>query len=203
MAQSLAQDCPEPNKSKTMTFNLANTLTLFRIVAIPLFAICFFLPFESARHAAALLFAAAAITDLLDGYVARKLDQITEFGAFLDPVADKLIVATALVLLTQADPRISLAMISAIIIGREITVSALREWMASMGELTTVAVTFVAKIKTTVQMFGLAFMIWGDELFGIDLYPVGFVLLIIAAGLTMWSMWVYLRAAWPSLSRDA
>lgn len=186
-----------------MNFNLANTLTMFRIVAIPLFAICFFLPFDGARHAAALLFGFAAITDLLDGYVARRFNQATAFGAFLDPVADKLIVATALVLLTQAHPRLDLAIIAAIIIGREITVSALREWMASMGDKASVKVSFIAKIKTTLQMFGLAFLIWRDELFGIELFPVGFALLFVAAGLTMWSMWVYLRAAWPSLTRDA
>lgn len=183
-----------------MTLNLANSLTLFRILGIPLFVICFYLPFEQAREAAALIFGLAAITDLLDGYVARRFNQATPFGAFLDPVADKLIVVTALVMLVQADPSVFLAMIAVIIIGREVTVSALREWMASVGDSTQVAVNLIAKIKTTLQMFGLAFMIWSSPFAGLDIYLIGLVLLIIAAGLTMWSMWVYLRAAWPSLS---
>ncbi len=186
-----------------MPLNLANSLTMFRIVAIPLFAVCFYLPWAWARPAAALIFALAAITDLLDGYIARRLNQTTEFGAFLDPVADKLIVAVALVLLTQADPRLSMAAMSSIIIGREITVSALREWMARIGDKTSVAVSFVGKIKTTLQMFGLSFLLWKTDLFGVDIYPVGFMLLLTASGLTLWSMWVYLRAAWPSLTRSA
>lgn len=184
-----------------MKHNLANWLTMLRIMAIPLFVLLFFVPGTAMRHAAAIVFAIAAITDLLDGYVARRFNQATPFGAFLDPVADKLIVAAALVLLVQADPRISLALTASIIIGREIAVSALREWMASAGASAQVAVSLVGKIKTTAQMFGLSFMIWASPLYGIDTYNAGFVLLIIAAGLTMWSMWVYLRAAWPSLSQ--
>ncbi len=183
-----------------MKHNLANWLTLMRIMAIPLFVLLFFMPGTLTRHAAAIVFAVAAITDLLDGYVARRFNQTTPFGAFLDPVADKLIVAAALVLLVQADPRVSLSLIASIIIGREIAVSALREWMAGAGASGQVAVSLVGKIKTTAQMFGLSFMIWGTPLFGVDTYDAGFVLLLIAAGLTMWSMWVYLRAAWPSLT---
>ena len=184
-----------------MTLNLATSLTLFRIAAIPLFAMWFYLPVAYARETAALLFGLAAITDLLDGYVARRYNQATPFGAFLDPVADKLIVATALVILVQADPRILVAVTAAIIIGREITVSALREWMASVGDRTQVAVNLVAKFKTTLQMFGLGFMIWESPAYGMDTYNVGLAMLLVAVGLTMWSMWVYLRAAWPSLSR--
>ncbi|MEM8982886.1 MAG: CDP-diacylglycerol--glycerol-3-phosphate 3-phosphatidyltransferase [Pseudomonadota bacterium] len=186
-----------------MRLNLANSLTLVRIVAIPLFAACFYLPWVWARPTAASLFILAALTDLLDGYVARRFNQTTAFGAFLDPVADKLIVATALVLLVQADPRLSLTLVAAIIIGREITVSALREWMASIGDRTSVAVSFVGKIKTTLQMTGLSLMIWQQPLGSLETYPLGLLLLLIAAGLTMWSMWVYLRAAWPALSRSA
>lgn len=184
-----------------MRLNTANTLTLIRIVGIPLFALCFFLPWEWARPGAAAVFILAALTDWLDGYIARRLNQQTPFGAFLDPVADKLIVATALVLLTQADPRIGMAVVATIIIGREIAVSALREWMASVGDRTSVAVSFVGKIKTTMQMIGLSLMIWRNDIGSFETYTVGFGLLLIAAGLTMWSMWVYLRAAWPALSR--
>ena len=184
-----------------MRLNTANALTLVRIIGIPLFALCFFLPWPFARPTAAIIFVLAALTDLLDGYIARRFNQQTAFGAFLDPVADKLIVATALVLLTQADPRISMAVVAAIIIGREIAVSALREWMASVGDRTSVAVSYVGKIKTTMQMTGLSLMIWRNDIVGVDVYAIGFVLLLVAAGLTMWSMWVYLRAAWPALSR--
>lgn len=186
-----------------MKFNLANTLTLFRIVAIPLFVVFFYLKFPNARPVAAIVFGLAAITDLLDGYVARKMNQTTAFGEFLDPVADKLIVAVALVLLVQMDPRLSLALVAAIIIGREIAVSALREWMARVGDKTTIAVSFVGKFKTTMQMVGLGLMIWKTPTFGLDIYNIGFVLLIIAAGLTMYSMVAYIRAAWPALSRDS
>ncbi len=184
-----------------MKLNLANGLTLIRILAIPLFALLFLLPGTFARHAAALVFAAAAITDLLDGYVARRFNQTTAFGAFLDPVADKLIVATALVLLVRAHPQAGLALMACIIVGREIAVSALREWMAGVGDSTQVAVSLVGKVKTTAQMFGLAFMIWSSPIVGLNMFDIGYVLLLIAAGLTMWSMWVYLRAAWPSLTR--
>ncbi|MEO0578319.1 MAG: CDP-diacylglycerol--glycerol-3-phosphate 3-phosphatidyltransferase [Pseudomonadota bacterium] len=186
-----------------MKLNTANTLTIIRIAAIPLFVVCFYLPWSWARPAAAGIFIFAALTDLADGYIARRWNQTTAFGAFLDPVADKLIVATALVLLTAADPRLSVAIVAAIIIGREITVSALREWMASVGDRTSVAVSFVGKIKTTMQMIGLSLMIMQYDAPGMDAYTVGYVLLLIAAGLTMWSMWVYMRAAWPALSRSS
>lgn len=184
-----------------MNFNIANTLTGFRIAAIPLFVILFYLPVDWARKAAVLIFAAAAITDWLDGWVARKLDQMTPFGAFLDPVADKLIVAVALVLLAETDGRWIVAIIAAIIIGREITVSALREWMATEGASATVKVSRIGKFKTTFQLIGLPFMIWRDDLFGLPIYELGFLSLLIAAGLTLWSMFLYLRAAWPVLMR--
>ena len=185
-----------------MTFNLANSLTMFRIIAIPLFVLSFYLGEENARPIATAIFALASITDLLDGYVARRMNQTTAFGAFLDPVADKLIVAAALVLLVQDDPRVTLAIVAIIIVGREITVSALREWMASVGDRTAVAVSFVAKFKTTMQMIGIGCMILRADVAGISTYDLGFLLLLIAAGLTMWSMWVYLRTAWPALSRN-
>lgn len=182
-----------------MKANIANILTWIRIAAIPVVVWCFFSEIEFARPIAGMLFGLAAITDLLDGYLARRLGQTSRFGEFLDPVADKLMVAVSLVLLVQSDPRISVALIAMIIIGREITVSALREWMASVGEGAKVAVTFTGKLKTTLQMFGIAFMVYERNILGIEIYDLGYVLLIAAAGMTMWSMVVYLRAAWPSM----
>ena len=183
-----------------MKANLANTLTWIRIAAIPVVVYCFFSSFAYSRPIAFVVFAIAAITDLLDGYVARRLGQTSKFGEFLDPVADKLMVAIVLVLLVQGDPRVVVALTAAVIIGREITVSALREWMASIGERSNVAVSQTGKIKTTLQMVGIGLMVYQRETFGIDVYDVGFVLLVIAAGMTLWSMCVYLRAAWPAMS---
>jgi len=133
----------------------------------------------------------------LDGYLARRLNQTSSFGAFLDPVADKLIVTTALVVLVQNDPTIILMAVAAIIIGREITVSALREWMSELGARARVKVSFFAKWKTTLQMFGIGFMLYQEPSFGLPVYEIGMVLLIAAAGLTLWSMADYLRSAWP------
>lgn len=186
-----------------MQLNTANTLTWIRIAAIPLFVVLYYLPAEWGRPASAVVFMLAAITDWLDGYVARKLGQITPFGEFLDPVADKLIVAVALILLVQADQRTTLALIAAIIVGREITVSALREWMAGLGQRTTVAVSMVGKVKTTLQMVGLTLMVWQTETGGLPVYDAGFVFLLVAAGLTLWSMYAYLKAAWPVLNAES
>ncbi len=186
-----------------MQLNTANTLTWIRIAAIPLFVVLFYLPAEWGRPASAAVFMLAAITDWLDGYVARKLGQITPFGEFLDPVADKLIVAVALVLLVQTDQRISLALMAGIIIGREITVSALREWMAGLGQRTTVAVSMVGKVKTALQMIGLTLMVWHQGTGGLPVYDAGFVFLLAAAGLTLWSMYAYLKAAWPVLNANS
>lgn len=180
--------------------NIATMLTWFRIAAIPLIAVVFYLPVSWAHPAAAMIFIVAAITDGLDGYLARRLDLTSEFGAFLDPVADKLMVVMALVLILQADPRLPIAAITAIIIGREVMVSALREWMAEVGNREQVAVTGVAKIKTIAQMFGLSLMLWTQDLFGVPIYAIGLGLMIIAAGLTLWSMVIYIRAAWPYLA---
>ncbi len=184
-----------------MKANLANTLTWIRIAAIPVIVYCFFSDFFYSRPIAGIVFAAAALTDLLDGYVARRLKQTSPFGEFLDPVADKLMVAVALVLLVQSDPRVAVALTAAVIIGREITVSGLREWMASIGERSNVAVSRGGKIKTTLQMVGIGLMVYRHETFGVDIYQLGFVLLLVAAVMTLWSMTVYLRAAWPSMSR--
>ena len=183
-----------------MKANLANTLTWIRIAAIPIVVYCFFNPGELARPIAGVVFAVAAITDLLDGWVARRLRQTSAFGEFLDPVADKLMVAIVLVLLVQSDPTVPVALTAAVIIGREITVSGLREWMASIGERGNVAVSQGGKVKTTLQMVGIGLMVYRNPTFGILVYEVGFALLLLAAAMTLWSMVVYLRAAWPSMS---
>ena len=183
--------------------NIPNSLTVIRILLIPVFILVFYLPYKWTHLAAAGMFALGAITDWLDGYLARKLDQTSRFGAFLDPVADKLLVATALVLLVQADPRAWLAITAAIIIGREIAVSALREFMAEMGQRSRVKVATVGKVKTVAQMSAIVLMIYRIPIRDVPVYEIGIVLLIIAAGLTLWSMAVYMRAAWPSLRPGA
>ena len=185
-----------------MKLNLANFLTLARIAAIPVVVICFYSPIEYARPIAAILFGLAAVTDMIDGWVARKYGQMSRFGEFLDPVADKLMVAIVLVMLVQAQSHWYEDVIAMIIIGREITISALREWMATIGERANVKVDITGKIKTTLQMFGIAFMVYRNDLFGIPIYTIGFVLLVLAAVMTIWSMVVYLRAAWPFIMAD-
>ncbi len=185
-----------------MKLNLANFLTLLRIAAIPVVVICFYSPMEYARPIAAILFGLAAVTDMIDGWVARKFGQMSRFGEFLDPVADKLMVAIVLVMLVQAQSGWFEDIIAMIIIGREITISALREWMATIGERANVKVDITGKIKTTLQMFGIAFMVYRNDLFGIPIYTIGFVLLVLAAIMTIWSMIVYLRAAWPYIMAD-
>ncbi len=178
-------------------------LTLIRIAAIPVVVICFYNSMDFARPIAGIVFGLAAVTDVLDGYAARKLGQTSKFGEFLDPVADKLMVTILLVLLVQGDPRITVTLIAVIIIGREITVSALREWMASIGSRADVAVRWSGKVKTVLQMFGIGFMVYERDILGIDIYNVGYILLLISAGMTLWSMIVYLRAAWPAIEKSS
>ena len=179
--------------------NIPNLLTLLRIALIPVFVVSFYLPFKWSNEAATVVFFLAGVTDWLDGYLARRMQQVSPLGAFLDPVADKLMVATALVLLVQADPTILIAVAVAVIIGREITISALREWMAELGSRTTVAVSEIGKFKTAAQMTAIGLLIWRDDAFGLPIYTIGLVLLYVAVVLTLWSMTLYLRAAWPSL----
>ncbi|MBK1648793.1 CDP-diacylglycerol--glycerol-3-phosphate 3-phosphatidyltransferase [Rhabdochromatium marinum] len=179
--------------------NIPNLLTLLRIVLIPVFVALFYLPVPWARLVCALVFGAAALTDLLDGYLARRWNQTSPLGAFLDPVADKLMVAIVLVLLVQADPSPVLALPAAVIIGREITVSALREWMAEIGSRAKVAVSMAGKLKTTAQMIAILLLTLRDPLLGLPIELIGILLLYLAAGLTLWSMVLYIRAAWPSL----
>lgn len=185
-----------------MKLTVPTALTLFRIVLIPIFVLLFYLPTPLGGKLAALVFALASITDWFDGFLARKLHQESAFGAFLDPVADKLIVAAAIVLIVQADPRALVAIPSIIIVSREIAVSALREWMAEVGERAAVKVSFVGKAKTTVQMFALVFLIWQQDLWGLPIYDIGLVLYYVAAILTLYSMFCYLQAAWPTLSQE-
>lgn len=185
-----------------MKLNLAILLTLFRIAAIPAVVICFYSTIPNARPIAAILFGIAAVTDFIDGWVARRFNQTSRFGEFLDPVADKLMVAIVLVMLVQADSGWFEDIIAMIIIGREITVSALREWMATIGERANVKVGMAGKVKTTFQMFGIAFMVYKVPMFGVDMYTAGFALLVVAAGLTIWSMIIYLKAAWPYIAAD-
>lgn len=179
--------------------NVPNTLTLLRIALIPIFVLVFYLPVPWSNLAACVVFAVAALTDLLDGYLARKLGQMSRLGAFLDPVADKLMVAVALVLLVQQDPTPWLALPAAVIIGREIAVSALREWMAELGARSRVSVTIYGKVKTIAQMAALLLLIYRDQSTSVPVYAAGLVLLYIAAGLTLWSMFQYLVSAWPRL----
>ncbi len=177
-------------------------LTWARIALIPVFVIVFYLPFKWASAVCAGIFLLAAITDWLDGYLARRLNQISAFGAFLDPVADKLMVAVALILLVQVHPTVVFTIPAAVIIGREIAVSSLREWMAEIGERASVAVSTVGKIKTTVQMIALLLLLFNEPIFQIPVLEVGLILLYVAVFLTIWSMVVYLRAAWPILMTD-
>lgn len=185
-----------------MQMNLPNSLTLARIVMIPVFGLVFFLPVGWAGFAAALVFAVAAVTDWLDGWLARRLQQTSAFGAFLDPVADKLMVAVALVALVAVNPSPLFALPAAVIIGREIAVSALREWMAELGKRATVAVSVIGKFKTGAQMVAIVMLLYGEPVAGLPTSILGLLLLYIAAALTLWSMIVYLRAAWLVLEAE-
>ncbi len=185
-----------------MTFPIANVLTLARIVMIPLVVILFYLPNPWSGPAAGLVFGLAAVTDSLDGYLARRLHQTSALGAFLDPVADKLMVAVALVLVASGDPRWFIVLSAIVIIGREITVSALREWMAGIGARAKVAVSNLGKWKTIFQMVGLSFLLYRNDLLGLPIYLLGIIATAAAAVLTLWSMVAYLQAAWPDLMRS-
>ena len=181
---------------------IPNVLTIGRILAVPLVVALFYWTSNPwADPLAAFVFIFAAITDWIDGYLARKLQVTTPLGAFLDPVADKLMVATALVLLVSKDQDWVIVISAMIIVGREITVSALREWMAHLGARAKVAVSSLGKWKTIVQMVGLSFMVYRNDLLGLPIYRMGVALLVVAAVLTLWSMVSYMRAAWPELRR--
>lgn len=184
-------------KANTLT-SLPNLLTLMRIILIPIFIGFFYLPFKWAQGAAAVIFALASFTDWLDGYLARRLKQMSPFGAFLDPVADKLLVATSLLLLVGAKDLNYITIPAIIIVGREIVISALREWMAEIGSRASVAVSYISKIKTAVQMVALILLLAYNPAYSY-LGKLGFILLYLAAILTIWSMVIYLSIAWPLL----
>jgi CDP-diacylglycerol--glycerol-3-phosphate 3-phosphatidyltransferase len=189
-----------PGDDRRAYWNVPNTLTWLRILMIPaILALFYLLPYPWADPAACAAFALAGITDTLDGYYARKLGQTSRLGAFLDPVADKLIVAAALVLIVSRDPRWFVVIVSVVIIGREIAVSALREWMAEIGARARIKVTILAKYKTIMQIVGLSFLLFREDLFGLPIYNLGLLLTAVAAVLTLWSMIQYLRVAWPEL----
>jgi CDP-diacylglycerol--glycerol-3-phosphate 3-phosphatidyltransferase len=194
-------------------FNLPNILTFFRILVIPFLALVFYLPVSWGHLAASVLFTLACITDWLDGYLARSLKLATKLGAFLDPVADKVLVSIVLILVV-GEPQFQFISISssvyampvavitipaAIIVSREIIVSALREWMAEIGKRTSVAVSHLGKIKTTIQMVALVVLLYCDAATNAVIVIMGYILLYVAAVLTIWSMMIYLKAAWPTM----
>lgn len=189
-----------------MKFTIPTWITLMRIMLIPVLVLVFYLPFQWTNFATALVFAFASITDWLDGWIARRYHQYSAFGAFLDPVADKLMVAVALFLIVQGHPTPWMALWAAVIVGREIAVSALREWMAELGQRATVRVAAIGKIKTIAQMVALSCLLYSvtpDQpprplpWLGREIFILGDWLLAIAAILTLWSGLLYLRAAWP------
>jgi len=175
-----------------MQFNIPTCLTLFRVAMIPFFVLAFYLPYQWAPMACALIFVFAAITDWFDGYLARRLKQTTRFGAFLDPVADKVLVAIALVLVAEHFHAWWITLPAATMIAREIIISALREWMAEIGKRSSVAVSWIGKVKTTAQMLSLFALLWRPNDIAV---VVGVIALYVAAVLTFWSMFQYLNAA--------
>ena len=191
-----------------MHINLPTWLTLFRVLLLPVMVLVFYLPFPGHNITAAIVFVLAAVTDWLDGFLARRMNLTSAFGAFLDPVADKLMVAVTLFLLVESHPEgwssIVMAVTAAVIVGREISISALREWMAEVGLRATVKVAFIGKLKTVMQIVALVVLIvqHEKEATALRLYHIGEALLVLAGVLTIWSGLYYLRAAWPSLRGD-
>ena len=186
-------------RSQTMPWNIPILLTWMRVLLIPVFTILFYLPNtwiqpQTVNWTAAIIFALAAITDWFDGFLARRWKQTSDFGAFLDPVADKLMVAVALLLLVSLGR--TYAIFAMIIIGREITISALREWMAQMGKRGSVAVATIGKFKTTAQMIAIFLLLIGTDKYNDPFYLIGNILMFIASVLTIWSMCYYLKMAW-------
>lgn len=193
-----------------MHLTVPTMLTLLRIALVPVLVVVFFLPYNWSNLACVIIFVAAAVTDIADGAIARSTGQTSRFGAFLDPVADKIMVSTALVLLVAqySDPAELIAhpavfaIAAAIIIGREITISALREWMSEIGESARVKVSSIGKLKTIFQMTAIGFLLYRENLWFIPVSLIGELLLYTAAALTLWSMWTYLKSAWPAISAN-
>jgi len=179
-----------------MTYSIPNILTFMRILIIPLLIfVYYYLDDAIGMRLAAALFGLAAITDWLDGYLARKLNQTSKLGAFLDPIADKLIVITVLVMIVDQFSKVEILIPALIIIGREITISGLREWMSELGYSGTMSVSIMGKIKTTIQMISLLLLLYHYPIFGLPTFEIGVWLLYLAAALTIWSMLVYFRRA--------
>ncbi len=185
-----------------MIMTVPTMLTLLRIALVPVLVLFFYLPFGWSNLACTVVFVLAAVTDIADGYVARKTKQISRFGEFLDPVADKIMVATALILLVQRQDsyQVVFAVSAAIIVGRELTISALREWMSEIGEQALLKVSGVSKLKTIFQMTAIGFLLYHEDFAWVPVALIGELLLYTAAGLTLWSMWKYLKSAWPVIS---
>lgn len=190
------------SEQNRMFISVPNLLTFLRISLIPFFVLVFYLPFQWHYVVSAVIFFIAAVTDWLDGYLARKLKQVSPLGEFLDPVADKLIVAVALVLLVQIRPTVWMAIPAAIIVSREIVISALREWMAELGKRRQVAVKGIGKFKTAGQMSAiLLLLVSADPIpFSWSIALFGYILIYAAALLTLWSMAIYLKVAWRELN---
>lgn len=176
-------------------WNIPNILTVSRVVLIPVLLAVAYLDIPWRHEIVAFLFALAAITDWFDGWLARRLNQGSAFGRFLDPVADKLMVAATLILLVEWHPSVWMVVPAIVITSREITISALREWMAEVGQRAQVAVSSIGKWKTTAQMIAITGLLWNEP----HLIGLAWVLLYVAVALTLWSMCIYLAAAWPSL----
>ena len=184
-----------------MTLTIPTMLTLFRIATIPVLVAVFYWDNRWANVLACAIFVAGALTDILDGWIARKYGMYSAFGAFLDPVADKLAVAIALFLVVQWHHTVPIALLSAVIVGREITISALREWMAQVGAHGLVKVAALGKLKTIVQMTAISCLIFREPLLGLPIFFIGEWLLGVAAALTLWSGADYLLAAWPTMRK--
>jgi CDP-diacylglycerol--glycerol-3-phosphate 3-phosphatidyltransferase len=187
-----------------MKLTTPTLLTLLRIALVPVLVVLFYIPYTWSNLACVVIFVLAAVTDIADGAIARKTGQTSRFGAFLDPVADKIMVSTALVLLVQRQEtyQVVFAVAAAVIIGREIAISALREWMSELGERALVSVSWVGKTKTGFQMTAIGFLLYHEDIGWIPVALIGELLLYTAAALTLWSMWTYLNAAWPVMSRS-
>ncbi|MBT4804201.1 MAG: CDP-diacylglycerol--glycerol-3-phosphate 3-phosphatidyltransferase [Legionellales bacterium] len=180
--------------------NIPTLFTFFRILLIPVFVVVFYIPTDG-HYIACGIFILAAITDWLDGYLARKLSQTTSLGQFLDPVADKLLVVVALVMVVSEYHMLLISLPAAIIIGREIAVSALREWMSTVGKGLKISVIYMAKLKTAIQMMALTLLIvYSPEKSSLYVFATGVGLLYVSAIFTIWSMYIYLKNAWPDLT---
>lgn len=199
LSMEATKDVTKEKGFKMALNNIPNMLTISRLSLIPIFMVVFYMPGKWHYPASACIFAIACFTDWLDGYLARKLKQESAFGEFLDPVADKLIVAVALVLLVQSHATALLAIPAAIIVSREIVISALREWMAEFGKRTNVAVSYLGKLKTFSQMSAIVLLLCQPPILTDKIILAGYLLLYLAAVLTLWSMIIYLKAAWRDL----